>query len=86
MNKKELDKKYDELIKRNNQLVKDINKIRDEIVQVSDKIMEVDPKFVKVECTECNGDGYTVLDNNKKHKCKVCLGKQYIWLRRYNEE
>lgn len=80
----EFKKEHQKLIDENNELVKRLNIVRNKISEISEQILRSDSNFVKVECMECNGTGIVQLED-KKVVCKVCRGKKYLWLRRYDE-
>ena len=82
--KHELKDDLENIAKQRSDLLKTLEKLQKRFAEISELIMEQDPEYVKVECVECSGKGYVQLDD-KKQLCEVCQGRQYIWLKKYEE-
>ena len=85
MKKEELEDKINSLIRKRDKLIIERDKVEKEIQDLMDKLLSLDKRYVKAQCIVCRGLGYIQADNKKK-LCHYCGGKQFIWVRKFEEE
>jgi len=59
-------------------------KYQDQLVALAEQLYEIDPQYIKVECFRCGGVGYLKGEDDKKHICELCGGKEYTWMKIYD--
>ena len=82
--REELEKKLDELRGEYEKLINEMMKLQGEIEETMDKLNSLDSSMVRIVCPECLGMSFVKDEHGrKKHVCKLCKGKGWVWAKRW---